>query len=90
MRDVELYAQILGIQSPWFVGNVDPQTEAGRVDIRLEHETRAVWRCPECGRELTCRDHAEERAWRHLDTCQFKTFIHARIPRVDCPDHGVR
>lgn len=25
----------------------------------------------------------------HLDTCQFKTFLHARIPRVDCPEHGV-
>ena len=90
MRDIELYAQILGIQSPWFVGNVVLQTEAGQVDIWLEHEPRAIWRCPECGRELTCRDHAEERAWRHLDTCQFKTFIHARIPRVECKDHGVR
>ena len=36
-----------------------------------------------------CRDHAEPRVWRHLDTCQFKTFLHARIPRVDCPEHGV-
>lgn len=39
---------------------------------------------------IDCRDHAEERTWRHLDTCQFKTFIHASIPRVDCPEHGVR
>ncbi len=33
---------------------------------------------------------SEERIGRHLDTCQFQTFIHARIPRVDCPEHGAR
>ena len=24
-----------------------------------------------------------------LDTCQFHTHLHARIPQVDCPEHGV-
>ena len=28
-------------------------------------------------------------AWRHLDSCQFQTHLHARIPRVDCGEHGV-
>jgi len=28
--------------------------------------------------------------WRHLDTCQYQTFLHARVPRVACPTHGVR
>ncbi len=90
MRDVDLYGQILGIKSPWFVDKVDLKTSEGRVDIWLEHKSKVLWTCPECGNELTCRDHAEERIWRHLDTCQFKTFIHARIPRVDCPEHGAR
>jgi transposase len=34
---------------------------------------------------LVLYDHAEERAWRHLDRCQFKTSLHARPPRVKCP-----
>lgn len=55
----------------------------------MEHESGVGWPCPECQRELACRDHAEERTWRHLDTCQFKTFLHARVPRIDCPEHGV-
>jgi transposase len=46
--------------------------------------------CPDCGAELPVYDHAEERAWRHLDSCQFKTFLHARPPRVRCAEHGVR
>ncbi len=30
-----------------------------------------------------------EREWRHLDTCQLQTRLHARVPRIDCPTHGV-
>ena len=45
---------------------------------------------PECERQLPTYDHAEERAWRHLDSLQFLTYLHARPPRVSCPEHGVR
>jgi transposase len=34
-------------------------------------------------------DHLAERVWRHLDSCQFLTYLHARPPRVSCPEHGV-
>ena len=34
-------------------------------------------------------DHLAERVWRHLDSCQFLTYLHARAPRVSCPEHGV-
>jgi transposase len=27
---------------------------------------------------------------RHLDFFQHKAFLHARVPRVRCPEHGVR
>jgi transposase len=39
---------------------------------------------------LATFDHAETRTWRHLDTCQFETHLHAEIPRVQCPTHGVK
>lgn len=89
MRDTEFYRQILGLEAPWTVTEVQLDTEAGQVDVWVDHAKGLGWHCPECSRELSCRDHAEERVWRHLDTCQFKTLLHARIPRVDCPDHGV-
>lgn len=37
MRDVELYQQILGLEQPWSVREVDLNIEAGRVDIQVEH-----------------------------------------------------
>lgn len=89
MRDTDLYRQVLGLEKPWTVERVDLDVAGQRVDIWVEHESATLWSCPQCGRELSCRDHAEERMWRHLDTCQFQTHLHARIPRVECPEHGV-
>jgi transposase len=90
MRDTELYQQILGLARPWSVRDVTLDVDGGQVDVFVEHAGETRWSCPECGRQLACYDHAEERVWRHLDTCQFQTHLHARIPRVDCPEHGVR
>lgn len=90
MRDVELYQQLLGLVAPWTVGRVELSVEGERVDVWAEHAPEVRWPCPECGTLLSVYDHAEERAWRHLDSCQFKTYLHARVPRIKCPTHGTR
>ncbi len=90
MRDVELYQQLLGVVSPWTVNRVELSVEGERVDVWVEHAPELRWPCPECGTLLSLYDHAEEREWRHLDSCQCKTFLHARPPRVACPTHGTR
>lgn len=89
MYDTELYAKLLDLQAPWRVASVDLQMASMQVDVYLEHEAGIRWPCPHCVQPLACRDHVEERTWRHLDSCQFKTLLHARIPRVECPEHGV-
>ena len=81
MKDTDLYSRILGLSAPWFVADVELDTTGGQVDVHVDHATGVRWRCPTCGRELACRDHAEPRIWRHLDTCQFKTFLRARVSR---------
>jgi len=89
MQDTELYRQLLGLSAPWKVVRVELDVPKQRVDVWTDHED-ATWTCPECGREAGLYDHSEERAWRHLDSCQFQTYLHARPPRVKCPEHGVR
>ena len=89
MRDTELYKHLLGLEEPWFVDRVELNISASRIDVFVAHKSEVRWRCPQCEQRLPCRDHAEERTWRHLDTCQFQTILHARVPRVDCPEHGV-
>jgi transposase len=90
MQDHELYAAILGIQSPWRVESVELQLESGEVHVRLAHAEGEQWPCAECG--LLCRlyDHQAERRWRHLDTCQYRTILHAEPPRSECSEHGVK
>jgi transposase len=90
MQDRELYRRILGIESPWYVERVDLKLEEGEVHVYLEHEEVRNWVCAECGAEAKPYDHQGERGWRHLDTCQYRTILHARPPRAECPEHGVR
>src|SRR3989441_8400060 len=90
MRDVELYRHLLGVESPWTVRSVELNVAEQRVDVWPHHPEGIRWPCPECGAELGLYDHTEERVWRHLDSCQFMTYLHAQPPRVECPTHGVR
>lgn len=90
MRDIELYQHLLGLEEPWSVSNVRLDVATQSVDVWAEHPKGQKWPCPECGQEVTLHDHAAERVWRHLDSCQYQTFLHARPPRVKCPKHGVR
>jgi len=90
MRDTELYQQLLGLAPPWTVDRVELSVGDKRVDVWVDHPRGHRFACPECDRELFVRDHAEERSWRHLDSCQFLTYLHARPPRVDCPEHWAR
>jgi len=90
MQEKDFYQQIIGLSSPWFVADVKLDTASQHVDVYVEHPGSTKFCCPECQRELACYDHTKSRTWRHLDTMQFKTMLHAAIPRVQCPDHGVK
>lgn len=90
MQDRELYQSILGLESPWSVSEVELDVESGEIRVHVSHPRGTSFPCPECARELPCYDHAEDRCWRHLDSCQFKTILVARPPRVECPEHGVK
>jgi transposase len=89
MQDTALYQYLLGLQSPWTVNRVNLDVTGQRVDVWAGHPEDMTWACPHCSTPLPRYDHAEERAWRHLDSCQFQTYLHARIPRVACGEHGV-
>lgn len=90
MRDTDLYRQLLGLEKPWTVDRVELDVSQQRVDVFAKHDKLKAWPCPECGKPVGLHDHDAERMWRHLDSCGFQTFLHARFPRVNCPEHGVR
>ena len=90
MQVEDFYGKILGIELPWEIADVRLDKEDLVVHVMLAHDEGIRWKCPCCDRALAIYDHVEERQWRHLDTCQYETWLHARIPRVKCPEHGVR
>ena len=90
MQDHQLYQRILGIEAPWQVQRVDLKLKDGEVHVYLAHEDSREWACAECGALCPLYDHQPERQWRHLDTCQYRTILHAEPPRSQCPEHGVR
>jgi len=89
MQDIELYRQILGVEYPWTVDRVSLNIEEIVVYVYLVEAPDATWSCPTCGEPSTLYDHREERNWRHLDSCQFLTYLVAAAPRVRCATHGV-
>lgn len=89
MDDRTLYAAILGIGRPWDVVRVELDDAAKAVHVWLAEDPGTTLTCPECQTLSPLHDHVE-RSWRHLDTCQYETRLHAKVPRVRCAAHGVR
>jgi transposase len=69
---------------------VELKLEAGEIHVYLRHDEMIDWPCPECGAACKLYDHQPERRWRHLDTCQYQTILHAEPPRSNCREHGTK
>ena len=90
MRDIDLFQLALGLVPPWMVADAKFDADKKRLDIEIDFKTGGRFACPECGK-ADCPVHdTVKKTWRHLNFFQHQAFLHARIPRIDCPDHGVR
>jgi transposase len=89
MDDRALYATILGVVRPWEVTRVELDDAAKVVHVWLTEYAGTTFTCPDCDTVSPLHDHVE-RSWRHLDTCQYETQLHAKVPRVRCAEHGVK
>ena len=76
-----LYYHLLGLQEPWRVSNIKLDVTNQKVDVWVEYNS-STGPCPKCQNLCPIYDHVQERSWRHLDSCGFKTYIHAKIPRT--------
>jgi len=90
MEDTELYSTLLGITPPWRVTQVVVDMAAERIDVWVAEAPGTKFHCAGCGEARSVYDHTAEQVWQHLDTCQCRTYLHARLPRTTCPSDGVR
>ena len=81
----------LGIQSPWQL--VDQRLDTDKTPHELHLEVKAErgskYACPACGKACSAHDF-QDKTWRHLNFFQHHCYVHASVPRVKCPEHGVR
>src|SRR5665648_388598 len=89
-QDLVLFQAALGLSDPWLVTSVEFDVEAKRLDLRVDFAKGARFPCPECERAGCAVKDTEQKTWRHLDFFQHLAYLTGRVPRVECPEHGVR
>jgi transposase len=90
MDELGLFTAALGLSVPWRVTRTE--FDAAQLDLYLDFPRGARFACPakDCA-EGACPVHdTTDKTWRHMDFFQYKALLHARLPRVLCPEHGVR
>jgi transposase len=81
MQNTEFYHSLLHLTSDWTVSRVETNHTTRVIDVFLEY-TRADAPSPDGSARCALYDRREERRWRHLDTMQYQTYLHARVPRI--------
>ena len=89
MQNTAFYRKILDVKPPWRVNDVELHEETSEVHVHVEWRADTRFRCPECGKNCPGYD-TRTRQWRHLDICEYRTILIAQVPRVQCPEHGVK
>ncbi len=91
MEANDVLALGLGVTPPWRLVGQQLDTDKQPNELRLEvaAERGARFACPECDRLCKAHDFSEF-TWRHLNFFQHHCYITAKVPRTDCPAHGVK
>jgi transposase len=90
MAEIDLFQAALGLPEPWRVVGAEFSADRQRLDLYLDFPKGVRFACPE-GDAAACAVHdTSDKTWRHLDFFQHRAYLHARVPRVTCPTHGVR
>jgi len=86
----ELFSAALGIAEPVYIDEIVFDGNEGELHIHMDFRRGGKFACSECGAEgLPVYDTADK-TWRHLNFWQYKTYIHMRTPRTQCPKCGER
>jgi transposase len=89
MNEKDIFKKIIGVVAPWEISKIEIDDTRKRVDVYLEY-SKVKGKCPECKKSVPLYDEREERVWRHLDSCEYQTYLHCRMPRSNCDEHGIK
>ena len=81
----------LGIEAPWKLVDqrLDTDKQPHELHLTIKADRGSKYACPVCGKACAAHDF-QEKTWRHLNFFQHHCYVHALMPRVKCPEHGVK
>lgn len=82
-----IFASTLGICHPWQVTAVS-FAEDNRLDITVNFAPDGIMNCPLCGKDDNPSVIKAE-TWYHDNFFHYKTFLHARVPHIECARCGI-
>jgi hypothetical protein len=80
-----IFSATLGLSHPWHIVSVTFGGEGNRMDISLDVYLGNLFTCPTCGTQKA-PSFSEAEVWFHEDFFRYATYLHARVPRIECCD----
>ena len=84
----DLLKHALNLQDPRYIKTIDFSNAEKQIDIHIDFAAGSRFECTICKTPNNCIHDTKVRVWRHLNFFQFKTYIHARVPRTVCQKCG--
>jgi transposase len=84
MEQPAIFSATLGLSHPWKVTAVAFVREENRLDITIDFDLGNRIRCAHCGHDVIPA-RGEDEIWHHDDFLCYSTYLHARIPHIECP-----
>lgn len=85
--DIKTMSLMMGIEKPWVIYKAETDDNMD-LHIYVMFEKGTKFKCKKCEEMCPVYD-TTEKTWRHLNCFEHKTFIHCKVPRIKCNEHGV-
>ena len=86
-NNIKIFSLIAGIEKPWILEKVQVD-ENKDLHMYVKFQRGSKFKCKYCNNDCSVYD-IVEKTWRHLNCFEHKTFIHCKVPRIQCKKHGV-
>lgn len=88
MKEHAIFSATLGLSPPWHIYGISLSKEEKRMDVIIDFLIGSALTCSTCGNpgKLNSTNHE---IWHHNDFFTFVTYLHTRVPVIECPTCGI-
>lgn len=93
MKQEELFASAIGVESPWYIKSINLDQEKGELNIEIDFPKGSEFEYTNEATGDIKRYKAYDtsiKVWRHMNFFQYRCYLHARVPRVQLENGKVK